>query len=321
MSTYDHPTSLPGSSPPAPTTALLVDLRNFTPNLNTASLDEHRISDFCRFLSEFYALCLEAANVALPPFLRGQQHLYVNCTGDGVLILFLHPSHVRHGFLTALLLHLSLQDQCDEYNRRSRHAGCPEVSFGIGVESGEVCRVRTGPETADGRPQVETYIGSCINVAARAEALTKVYHRVHTIVAEHAHELLCRGLLAQSYRQLVRTALDDEGDGEGGRAAQSKMTDLDQRLCLGFLHYHHLKGVDRPLPLFRITDHSAYPGNDRFMALLGQLTEGEQHSAEVTDFLKRRAPKSQTGTRRWKDVIDPLWMGAIDPPNPAGPGI
>src|SRR6516162_7734717 len=97
---------LPGASPPVPATALLVDLRNFTPNLNAAPVDEQRISDFCRFLSQFYALCLEAALLALPPALRGQRHLYMNSTGDGVLILFLHASHVRHGFLTALVLHL-----------------------------------------------------------------------------------------------------------------------------------------------------------------------------------------------------------------------
>ena len=61
MDISDHPTPLQGSSPPAPATALLVDLRNFTPNLNAASIDEQSISDFCGFLSEFYALCLEAA--------------------------------------------------------------------------------------------------------------------------------------------------------------------------------------------------------------------------------------------------------------------
>jgi hypothetical protein len=98
------------------------------------------------------------------------------------------------------------------------------------------------------------------------------------------------------------------------------MTDLDRQLCLGFLHYHHLRGVDNPLPLFRITDYSAHPGNDRFMTLLGKLTEGEQHSEEVADFLRRRAPNSQTGARRWKDIIDPLWVGAITPLDSAGSG-
>jgi class 3 adenylate cyclase len=310
MGMVDHPATLQGNSPPIPATGLLVDLRNFTPNLNAASADEHRISGFCRFLSEFYGLCVEASLLALPPALRGQGHLYVNSTGDGVLILFLHALHVRHGFLAALMLHLSLQDKCADYNSRGEHAGCPEVSFGIGVESGEVCRVRAGPEKSEGYPKVETYIGSCINVAARAEALTKVYYRAHTIIAEHAHELLCEGLLEQSYRELVHTVLDD-GAGEKGRTARSRMTDLDRRLCLGSLHYHHLKGVDRPLPLFRIADHSANPGHEDFTTLLDQLTEGDQHEAEVAEFLKRHAPTSQNGIRRWKEIIDPLWEGAL----------
>src|SRR5262245_482617 len=320
MMTPDTPAPLREVLPPIPATALLVDLRNFTPNLNVAPADEHRISDFCRFLSDFYALCLEGCLLAVPPVLRGQRNLYVNSTGDGVLVLFLHPSHVRQGFLAALLLHLALQDQCDEYNRRAQSAGCPKVSFGIGVESGEVCRIHAGPEKADGYPQVETYIGSCINVAARAEALTKGYYRAHTMVAEHAHELLCLGLLGQSYRELVLAALDDRGTGEERRVVHTRMADLDQRLCLGFLHYHHLKGVDRPLPLFRITDYAACSGNDRFMTLLGQLTEGARHSEEVADFLKRRTPTSQARPGRWKEVIDPLWSGAIGPLDSAGPG-
>jgi hypothetical protein len=73
--------------------------------------------------------------------------------------------------------------------------------------------------------------------------------------------------------------------------------------------------VDRPIPLFRITDYSAHPGDDRFMTLLGQLAEGERHLAEVGDFLKRRAPKSQAGTRRWQEGINPLWTGpGLHPP-------
>jgi class 3 adenylate cyclase len=313
MSASDPLPPRPGVSPPVPATALLVDLRNFTPNLNAAPADEQGISDFCRFLSEFYALCLEASLLALPPALRGQRHLYVNSTGDGVLILCLHSFHVRQAFLAGLMLHLSLQDTCDEYNGRAEPVGCPKVSFGIGIESGEVCGVRAGPEKADWPPRVETYIGSCINVAARAEALTKGYYRAQTIVAEQAHELLCRGLLGQSYRDLVRAALEG---GEEGQATNNTMTDLDRRLCLGFLHYHHLKGVDGPLPLFRITDYSAHPRNDHFRTLLGQLTDGDRHAAEVADFLQRRAPGSQAGPRRWKEVIDPVWTrstGAADP--------
>src|SRR5262249_5365102 len=111
MSASDSHTTLQGGSPPVLATALLLDLRNFTPNLNAAPVDEHRISQFCHFLSAFYDICLEASRLALPPALRDQGHLYVNSTGDGVLILFLHASHVRQGYLAALLLHLALQDQ------------------------------------------------------------------------------------------------------------------------------------------------------------------------------------------------------------------
>src|SRR5215467_2862652 len=96
-------------SPPLPATTLLVDIRNFTPNLNAAPADEQGINVFCHFLSAFYAVCLHASLTALPTALRLRPPLYMSSTGDGVLMIFTHDAHARHGFLAAILLHVALQ--------------------------------------------------------------------------------------------------------------------------------------------------------------------------------------------------------------------
>lgn len=48
--------------PPTPATALLVDLRNFTPNLNAEPQESSE--GFYSFLAAFYATCLDSCRVA-----------------------------------------------------------------------------------------------------------------------------------------------------------------------------------------------------------------------------------------------------------------
>jgi hypothetical protein len=44
--------------PPIPVSAVIVDLRNFTPHLVASPEDQEGISSFCHFLTKFYGLCL-----------------------------------------------------------------------------------------------------------------------------------------------------------------------------------------------------------------------------------------------------------------------
>ena len=268
--------TIPDVSPPLLATALLVDLRNFTPNLNAARVDQNGINLFCNFLSEFYALCLNASLIALPPTLREEPPLYVNSTGDGVLVIFSDDSHVRQGFLAAIILHLVLQNKCQSYNSTIGMASCPTTSFGIGVESGPVWRVRAEVLYERCSTTVDTYIGQCINVAARAEAISKLLHNANTIIAKTTNDLLCREIFEQSYNDIVQKALDPTLEDKERLAVHDVMNDLNRRLCVTFIHHHNLKGVEEPMLLFRIADHSINFGNPRFEALVQKLTDGDR---------------------------------------------
>src|SRR5687768_16190239 len=91
------------ASPPVPAAALLVDLRNFTPNLNAAARGSSNV--FCDFLARFYGQCLRACTLALPPSDRNGDAFYLNSTGDGILAVYAGESHHVRGFLASVLLH------------------------------------------------------------------------------------------------------------------------------------------------------------------------------------------------------------------------
>ncbi len=278
-------------SPPVSATALLVDLRNFTPNLNAAKEDERGINLYCHFLADFYALCLDASLVALPPSLRIQPPLYMSSTGDGVLILFLHESHARQGFLTASILHRLLTIKCDSYCARAQAQGCPKTCFGLGVDSGKVSRIHAYPPGKVPYPIVDTCIGPCINVAARAEVLTKSFSFARTIVTGNTNEVLCHDLFGESYDALARQARESGISDEARLELHDKMNDFNRSLCLAFIHYHNLKGVEQPVAMFRFAGSTVYLGNPRYEQLLTELTEGADHLEEARDFLVTNMPR------------------------------
>ena len=87
-----------GASKPVPATALVIDLRNFTPNLKASSLDENGVDEFCSFLAEFHAICIDAALMALPESLREDAPVHMASTGDGMIIVFFdEQNHFVHG--------------------------------------------------------------------------------------------------------------------------------------------------------------------------------------------------------------------------------
>lgn len=262
---------------------MVVDLRNFTSHLNAAAEDDEGVNVFCQFLAGFYALCLDAALIAMPDDRRREPPLYITSTGDGVLIVFTDPDwHFGDGFLAALVLHQVLARACASYNTRLAHPDLPGTSFGIGIESGRVARIRAAAVNDASHPVVDTYIGECINVASRAQEVTKQLHEARTLVCGHANALLCQRLLGESYADLMAES-SRPGLHDGERIAlHNHMNGLNRQLCLAFLHQHRLRGVARPLPLFRLSESAARLGNPRFDAVLALLTRGDdRHLLEV----------------------------------------
>jgi class 3 adenylate cyclase len=266
--------------PPVPATSVMVDLRNFTPNLNAAAHDPDGTNQFCYFLAEFYAAALDACLLALAPEQRQAPTFAVNSTGDGLLAVFLGPRHFADGLLVAFLLEASLRRCCQ---RREQIPARPfPVSFGVGVESGEVARVHA----RSGGASVDTFIGHCVNVAARIEALTKLLSSASVAIGDTTIELCTDALYGETFSKLREQEQRAATDAERV-AVQKRMDEINRDLCLTFLDRYILKGVELPLPLYRIDGTATRPGVERFEKLLRALVRGdERHLAEVRAHLE-----------------------------------
>lgn len=274
--------------PPVDATAVLVDLRNFTPNLKASRVDDDGVRSFCHFLGQCYSLCGEAALLAMDTR-EMDDRLFLSSTGDGVLMVFHSDEwHFGQAYLTGLVLSLTLPATCSQYNADFGNDRVPATSFGIGIESGRVSRV-VGRRRRDEASEafVETVIGDCINVAARAESVTKNFARTRTILGPRVNNYLCQELLQKDYDGLIEAAWSHSLDDGLRYQFHDAMNELNRKLCLAFIDHLHLKGVDRPVALFRVQDVRLRLDNPEFMKLLDQLTKGDQaHLDRILGFVQ-----------------------------------
>lgn len=254
--------------PPVPTTALIADLRNFTPNLNASRLGDDGRNEFCDFLATFYGDCLDACAVALPPAARDAAPVHVTSTGDGVLAIFRGEHHAERAYLAAIVMDAMLARRCATY---------PTTGYGIGVESGESHRTRRANPSFG----VDAFIGTCVNVAARAESITKTLEHANTIVADTAIERVAAALFGRTFEELrvqERAAPNDDVRG----TLHDEMEKLNRELCVAFIGRHLLKGVLAPMPLYRFARTAMTPGVPRFERLLRLLCHDDAaHLADV----------------------------------------
>lgn len=252
---------------------LIVDIRNFTPNLSHCRDSQNGSNAFCDFLSRFYGYCVQVCEAAC--LLDGPDSLYVNSTGDGILSVFLSPErHFLNAYLTGIVLNNGLMEICEKYNKR-KPKRIPDISFGIGIDSGVVRRVTSYPLNRT-VPKLETYIGNCINVAARIESITKDHARTSLLISEQVNWLLCRHLFQEDYQQLMRDALISPS-AEERRKLWGRMASLNESLLVGYMHEHNLRGVSQPMPVFRLSPSLAAPGRPEFQDLLLRLCCNEHH--------------------------------------------
>ena len=266
-------------APAVPATSVMVDLRNFTPNFDASTVGDDGVNEFCSFLAGFYEASIDACLTALSPKRREDpEAIQASCTGDGVLVVFLGPWHFAHGLLSGLLLDAALSRYC---SARKAVAGVPAVGFGVGLESGEVSRIRAGRASAG----FATLIGHCINMSARMEALTKVLSDARVIVGDATVELCAEALYGETFhalRQKERLAADDAAR----LAIHDRMNTMNRELCVTYLDRYNLKGVDEPSPLYRPALTWRDLGTPRLEALLSALVAGDQaHLADVRRLL------------------------------------
>lgn len=217
-----------------PATALIVDIRDFTPTYR--SFDEAgKVDQFFEFLEAF----LDVNRAACTASFDGEpgDRLYLKSTGDGVLAVFEsapgEPAgmHALRAWLAALRLVERLPALFEPLGA-TRGA-----RFGIGVESGTVNRV--GPGT------LGTRIGHCINRAARLEPITKMFAKTMLVIGEQANQLLVKTLVGLDYAELLaRTRVDSE-------RAWAELREANDALGVLWIGNLMLKGVEQPLHAFR----------------------------------------------------------------------
>jgi class 3 adenylate cyclase len=253
-------------------TALLVDLRNFSAQLDAAASGA-ALREFGGRLGQFYALCRSAAEAAT----RGDA-VHLASTGDGMLAVFHGPQHVRQATVCALLLRLSI---ARIFPMAADVSGNAAASFGVGLESGELCRVLAG-----GRA---TYIGRCINLAARLETMTKTLDSADCVLGEGLVSELYRIATGQDFAAMSRAAMDPRSDDREHLRQVAEFGRANHALCLNFLHYHRLRGMDRPVALHGISKRAGVPGNPRFEALLDLLAPERAARQALGEWLARHA--------------------------------
>ncbi len=268
--------------PPVGATALLVDLRNFTTLLNLSGPGG---DPFYPFLREVYAVILRACLAAVPPARRAAPPVLVNSTGDGALVVFTGDRHAALGFLAAVLLDAALTRACARYRREVPGPAADLVGFGVGVESGEVTRVRGRPPAGPGDLVLDTYVGRCINVAARAEGVTKVIERASTVFSDGVVERVAGDCFGKNFAALREAEAASRTD-EERLPHLTAMRDLNHDLCISYIHRHHLKGVDGAVPLYRLSRAALDPALPRLRGLLARLVGRDGgHLADVLTHL------------------------------------
>jgi class 3 adenylate cyclase len=267
---------------PVPATAIVIDLRNFTPNLKASQLDHDGVDQFSSFLAKFHALCIDAAMLAMPPALQKNPPLHIASTGDGMIMVFLDADrHFAHGYLASLLLHKKLETVCEQYNAAHLNVDAPPIWFGIGVDTGTVSPVMAGVVSDVSKPSIHTVLGNCINIAARAQGITKLLAGSRTIVAGNTFEYLCDTLLQTDFRKLKAiTTCSSEQFCEKTKT-EREMSALNHQLCVKFLHLHHLKGVDKPVDLYRVSESALHLENPTFDVLLNKLSADKPHATSL----------------------------------------
>jgi class 3 adenylate cyclase len=230
--------------PSLPATALIIDIRDFTPTFHAFDREEHG-DRFLDFVDRFQGVCVRCCRASFDG--DPGERLYLSSTGDGVLAVFEGaPSepdshHALRAWLVALRLAKALPPVFEELDGVAPTKDAPR--FGIGMESGFVKRV--------GMPPIGTRLGHCINRAARLEPITKTFAATMLVVGEECNRLLTKGLHGADYVALATAARDSAHAAHDPPHQWQDMRALNDALGLLWLGAVKLKGVSKPVLAFR----------------------------------------------------------------------
>jgi class 3 adenylate cyclase len=219
-------------------TAVLVDMRDFTPTFNEHR-EARREADFLRMVDSFYGACADACRETYDG--DPGDDLYLGSTGDGVLAVFQQDEHGAAHTLRAYLACLLMLERLPAVFGVTRS---DRPRFGIGMEMG--CVTAVGPATGP-----RTVLGHCINVAARLEGLTKVFASTSFVLGAEANRVLVSALLGEDYEAMMREAIEATLDASEVGRLWARLRAANDALGLIWMGSVQLKGVRDPLPAFR----------------------------------------------------------------------
>jgi class 3 adenylate cyclase len=183
----DSPEGLKMSGEIREVTFLVSDLRGFT--ALAAGLSPHEVIEVINRYFEYMVEVIARYRGVVNEFM-----------GDGILVFFGAPLQAEDDCERAVACAIEMQNAMDRVNAEQRRLNLPELSMGIGVNTGEVVVGNIGSE----RRAAYGAVGSPINVVYRIESYTvggqilispSTFHKVQSIVTVRAtQEVRFKGL-------------------------------------------------------------------------------------------------------------------------------
>jgi hypothetical protein len=212
-------------------TVVVTDIRNFT---GVCNLFEKRGNDmFMKFMEKYYEYHMLLAKEI------STASVYVSTTGDGIISIFMGENHAQEGYTYALSMYRILTEICKKFSQDSG----VELSFGIGADSGNIRKIDITKRDIS----INTYLGPVINRTSRIESLTKDYHYTNMTIGGNLYKALMRIIYPED-------TLMYEGSDNYDDLIEEKpeMVLRSKRLLVYYIFENVLKGVDEPLPIFRL---------------------------------------------------------------------
>lgn len=254
-------------------TVVIVDLRNFT---NTyEKYQKTNIDILLNYMDDYYKKGIQIADVV-----SISKDYFISSTGDGLLVIFMGKGHERSGYMFSLVFYQLANKMCDDFNLANNE----NLNFGIGIETGVVQEIVTKNK---GR-SIETYLGSVINSAARIETISKQYNRTKLVVGTKIYNKLSQELFPEEYKTVVEDSKHHRRDHSLSIKYHNEINQLNQKLMLFYIFEHHLKGVEFPVPLYRLSPTLADINKNTFYEVLEKLSDTEGMFNEIKSYLVER---------------------------------
>jgi hypothetical protein len=154
-------------------------------------------------------------------------------TGDGVLTIFLSDNSHIEGYAYLLGIHKALTKLCKEFGN--------DTSFGIGADYGSVWEI--------GKGKLNTYVGSVINRSSRIETNTKLFGNTQASIGFHLYNKLI-----EHFHPLAYDIMKKSNNYDTLLVNNPEVVLISKELMLFYIFEMELKGLEKPLPIFRLSE-------------------------------------------------------------------